>query len=120
MKNIKGITLIALVITIVVLIIIAGVAISLSIGENGIFNKAKYASQEYANEQAREEKEISVEGTDSELINLVSNERSPINNGQCYSSVSVGYIVNPKIGTTINCSLNYYGHVHIFAIGEVN
>jgi len=58
MKNMKGITLIALVITIVVLIILAGVAINLSLGENGIFNKAKFASEEYANEQAREELEI--------------------------------------------------------------
>ena len=39
----KGITLVALVITIVVLIILAGVAINLSLGENGIFNKAKEA-----------------------------------------------------------------------------
>jgi len=58
MKNVKGITLIALVITIVVLIILAGVAISLSLGENGIFNKAKFATEEYANEQAKEETEI--------------------------------------------------------------
>jgi len=58
MKNMKGITLIALVITIVVLIILAGVAISLSLGENGIFNKAKYASEQYANEQSKEETEI--------------------------------------------------------------
>jgi len=58
MKTNKGITLIALVITIVVLIILAGVAISLSIGENGIFNKAKYATEQYANEQAKEETEI--------------------------------------------------------------
>ena len=37
--NNKGITLIALVITIVVLIILAAVAINLSIGENGLFRK---------------------------------------------------------------------------------
>ena len=65
MKRNKGITLIALVITIVVLIILAGVAISLSIGENGIFNKA-----EYANEQAREETEI---GKISNDIDILSN-----------------------------------------------
>jgi len=58
MKRNNAITLIALVITIVVLIILAGVAISLSLGENGIFNKAKFATEEYANEQAREEAEI--------------------------------------------------------------
>ena len=44
MKN-KGITLIALVITIAVLIILAGVTINLTLGENGIFNKAKYAEE---------------------------------------------------------------------------
>ena len=60
MKNIKGITLIALVITIVILIILAGVAISLTIGENGIFNKAKYAKEEYKLAQAREELELEI------------------------------------------------------------
>ena len=53
-----GITLIALVFTIVVLIILAGVAISLSLGENGIFSKAQQAKQEYVNQQEKEKKEI--------------------------------------------------------------
>ena len=39
-KNKKGITLIALVITIIVLLILAGIAISMLSGENGIINKA--------------------------------------------------------------------------------
>ena len=39
-KNKKGITLIALVITIIVLLILAGIAISMLNGENGIINKA--------------------------------------------------------------------------------
>ena len=41
----KGITLISLVITIVVLIILAGVAISMTLGENGIFTKAQEAKK---------------------------------------------------------------------------
>lgn len=50
MKKTNGITLIALVITIIILIILAGVAINLTIGENGIFKKAQYAKEttEYA------------------------------------------------------------------------
>ena len=44
-RNTKGITLIALVITIIVLIILAGVSISLVLGENGIVNKAKKAKE---------------------------------------------------------------------------
>ena len=40
MKSQKGITLIALVITIIVLLILAGVTIAMLTGENGILNKA--------------------------------------------------------------------------------
>lgn len=43
MKNQKGITLIALVITIIVLLILAGVTIAMLTGENGILNKATTA-----------------------------------------------------------------------------
>lgn len=38
--NIKGMTLIALIVTIIVLIILAGVSISLVLGNNGIVKKA--------------------------------------------------------------------------------
>ena len=41
----KGITLIALVITIIVLLILAGVAISMLSGENGILNQAAKARE---------------------------------------------------------------------------
>lgn len=43
MKNNKGITLIALVVTIVVLLILAGVSISMLTGENGIIKQAEMA-----------------------------------------------------------------------------
>ena len=41
MENKTGITLIALVVTIVVLVILAAVSINVLIGENGIINQAK-------------------------------------------------------------------------------
>ncbi|MBD9158519.1 MAG: hypothetical protein EGQ16_01535, partial [Clostridiales bacterium] len=53
-ENRQGITLIALVITIVVLLILAGVSISMLTGENGILtqaNKAKKATEEAAQEE---------------------------------------------------------------------
>ena len=58
LKKNKAITLIALVITIVILIILAGVVISLSLGNNGLFNKAKEAKEKYINAQDYEETEI--------------------------------------------------------------
>lgn len=44
LKNKKGITLVALVVTIVVLLVLAGVSINLVLGDNGIISKAKLAS----------------------------------------------------------------------------
>lgn len=43
MRNERGITLIALVVTIVVLLILAGVTITYALGDNGIFGTAKKA-----------------------------------------------------------------------------
>ncbi len=48
LKNIKGITLVALVVTIVVLLILAGVSINLVLGNNGIIAKAKDAETKSA------------------------------------------------------------------------
>jgi len=45
----SGITLVALVVTIIILLILAGIAINLSIGENGLFERAKQAKDKYAN-----------------------------------------------------------------------
>ena len=48
MKNNKGITLVALVVTIVVLLILAGVSINLVLGDNGIVKKAQDAKTKMA------------------------------------------------------------------------
>ena len=48
MKNNKGITLVALVVTIVVLLILAGVSINLVLGNNGIIVKAREAQKKSA------------------------------------------------------------------------
>ena len=55
-KQEKGITLIALVVTIVVLLILAGVSISLVLNNNGVISKAKDAKNQYAEAQTNEEK----------------------------------------------------------------
>ena len=54
----KGITLVALVITIVILLILAGISIS-TLTNTGIFQKAKDAKQKYENEQKNERSLIS-------------------------------------------------------------
>ena len=55
-KKERGITLIALVVTIVVLLILAGVSISLVLNNNGVIGKSKEARDQYAEAQTNEEK----------------------------------------------------------------
>ena len=65
----KGITLIALVITIIVLLILAGVSIAMLTGENGILTQAKSA------------KEKTIDAEDKEKIQIAINEAQISNNG---------------------------------------
>ena len=50
----RGITLIALIITIIVMLILTGVTLSITLGDNGLVNKAKTASEEMQKEMDRE------------------------------------------------------------------
>lgn len=56
----RGITLIALIITIILMLILAGVVLSLSIGENGLFKTAKYTVQKNSEVEAKEKLELAL------------------------------------------------------------
>ena len=66
----KGITLVALVITIIVLIILAGVSISAALN-NGLIDNAKTARDEYANAATAE----------NEVISNLMNQYNDLTNG---------------------------------------
>lgn len=70
-RNEKGITLIALIITIIVLLIMAGVSIALVIGDNGIASKAFKAKQETTKEQVRQDIRLTVSNAFSEGMGYV-------------------------------------------------
>ena len=57
-EEIKGITLVALAVTIIVLLILAGVVILFTLGENGIFKRAKEGVEIYQNEVEKEKVEL--------------------------------------------------------------
>ena len=73
MKRNNGITLIALVITIVVLIILASVAITLSLGENGIFKKAAKAKEDTL--VAQNEETTDLASIDSSIEEIIASNR---------------------------------------------
>ena len=64
----KGITLIALVITIIVLWILAGVSIAMLTGENGILTKAIQSTEETAKGEATEAIKLAVSTIKTEML----------------------------------------------------
>lgn len=66
-KN-KGITLIALVITIIVLLILAGISIATLTGENGLLSKATTAKEETKKAEIREEIELAIAAIQAEEL----------------------------------------------------
>jgi type II secretory pathway pseudopilin PulG len=95
MRNQKGITLIALVITIIVLLILAGVTIAMLSGDNGILGRATTTKAANAEAQAREQSNLAlatvrteiaaqlvqngnyVPTTDANLIKIVTDDLAP-------------------------------------------
>lgn len=75
MKNQKGITLIALVITIIVLLILAGVSIAMLTGQNGLLTKAGNAKTQTNEAEAKEAVQIAV-GT------ILANKNDPTYKGE--------------------------------------
>ena len=75
MKRERGITLIALVVTIVVLLILAGVSINALFGNSGIIEKAKEAQSKMDKATENDQKEI------NELTNWIDNQVNKNNEG---------------------------------------
>ena len=92
MKNNKGITLVALVITIIVLLILAGVSISMVVGENGVLNRATGAADATQVAEIKQELEMAVDSAQGEFINIWS-KNTTLNILDCLvdnSATSVG------------------------------
>ena len=78
--NAKGITLIALVVTIIVLIILAGVSIAMLVGDNGIITQARRAKRETDQVQRDELSGLSgLETAIEEALGNVYNEEKGVN-----------------------------------------
>ena len=91
----SGITLVALVVTIVVLLILAGVTINLVVGQNGLINRAKEAAQKTKNATESE-----MQGMDDLATQLaaLSNTRSVFEGGNWNSTLG---ICTPKLGNNM-------------------
>ena len=75
MKKQKGITLIALVITIILMLILAGVVLNLTIGNDGLMETAKEAKEETQKQAATEK--INLKITNSQMQSYAKEQRMP-------------------------------------------
>lgn len=96
MKNNKGITLISLVVTIIVLLILAGVSIAMLAGDNSILSRASDASEK------------SALSTTKELIVVAVNEALAEHNALVYAendtSKELSTLLTEKLGTANNAT----------------
>ena len=98
-KEAKGITLIALVITIIVLLILAGVTIATLTGDNGILKKAGDAKTQTEQAKADENLKIAIAGsygTDGKL-NLKDLKDNLTNQGIDYDKNNTGFPLEVKV-----------------------
>ena len=107
-KSENGITLIALVVTIIVLIILAGVSINLVLGDNGIITKAKEAAVGTRIESYKEQIDLlklnlEIEkGSSLTIDDLIKeiNEKEILKGGKIEKDDNVTAIVTTKEGDT--------------------
>ena len=97
----KGITLIALIVTIIVLLILAGVTINLAVNNQGIFNKSKTATRAYKN--ASENEQMGLDEADKEIESYLPGVRYKDAKGET-QTLTKDTPAGTKIGTTENIS----------------
>ena len=71
LKSNKGITLVALVITIIVLLILAGVSISLVVGDNGVLTQAQNAATETDLSSANQAMQLAITSVNTDFLATV-------------------------------------------------
>ena len=106
----KGITLIALVITIVVLLILAGVSITALVGENGLITRAKLAAEK--TNQSVQNDITAMEELNQQLENLINGgaggntteDEEPADTTPLTVEITVGETTENSIAITVNAT----------------
>ena len=113
----KGITLIALVITIIILLILAGVAISQLTGR-GLFEKVQLAKEEYENAQEKENGTLKnyedvINGVigSRETVTIPKDEYEELKNKGEYELIGEGKISSTSDNIELNKSIENYRYL---------
>ena len=104
----RGITLVALVVTVIILLILAGITITLTLGDKGIINMAKEAGKNY--QDAQEYEQALLGNLTNEATNIIGSDgtQSSANMGKIrileQGTVDTGSI---GAGSTKNVTINF-------------
>ena len=101
MTNNKGITLIALVITIIVLLILAGVSIAMLTGQNGVLTRATDAEDDTQRAAIAEKVNMAIQSayTDAVIANTTTPSIDTANLESIYSKENTGETLDITDGT---------------------
>lgn len=111
-KKERGITLVALVVTIVVLLILAGVSISMVLGNNGIVTKAQASQAAQDKAYAREVVESALKSvqidvlTGAKTAGSIQYVEDAINDTKFKKGTDTTIVYTPKAGTSYTVTVN--------------
>lgn len=114
MKKNKGITIIALVITIIVLLILTGVSVALLIGENGLIAKAITARDK--TEEAKLDEEDKLATTNKMMDKYVTNRDGSIT----IDSDTLNQMIETKVNEKMYSPTIFHGNVVTNTMGATN
>ena len=95
LKGQKGITLVALVITIIVLLILAGVSISLVVGQNGVLTRAQNAVKAQKEAEVKQAIALAINSCDAYWGSVWAND-STYTRADAYADSANGIITEMK------------------------
>jgi hypothetical protein len=112
-RNKRGITLIALVITIIVLLILAGITINLTIGEGGIITTAQQAGKNYVQASASEQSDINaitdyIDARTTEVGEKVADITKTTTTDGEETTVTIGKKISDGTGSTVPVPIGFY------------
>lgn len=117
--NKQGITLITLVITIILLIILAGITINLSLKKNGLFGKAKQAKNQYINATEYQQRQVlELTNKTDEIINNNTNKENIKRGKLCeiLEPIDYGKIINYSANGVNNWKVFYNDGTNVYLI----
>lgn len=127
----KGITLVALVITIIILLILAGITINLTVGQSGILARVQQARQNYIRAEEEESKTLEnlyssmlVASNDNSTITVTIQELNQLINSKIKEGFQTGVVDVPEIEAnnwitlTVNFSKPFENNNYVVSLME--